>query len=68
MTFEDASRFCLEHDAQIKTERSSMGHATLTLSAYGLSLSEPLGDDSWKTWSETLVALVTRLQRRMPRA
>ncbi len=68
MTFEEASRFCLQHDAQVKTERSSMGNAWLVLSAYGLSMSEPLPDESWKTWSETLVALVERLQRRMPRA
>lgn len=68
MTFEDASRWCLEHEAQLKTERATFGAATLTLSAYGLSISEPLADDSWKTWNETLVRLVGKLQQKMPRA
>ena len=70
MTFEDASRWCLEHDAQLSTEKkaSSFGYATLTLTAYGLSISDSLADDSWKTWGETVVRLVERLQSKMPRA
>ena len=70
MTFEDASRWCLEHDAQLSTEKraSSFGYATLTLSAYGLSISDSLPDDSWRTWADTLVRLVARLQSKMPRA
>lgn len=67
MSFEEASRWCLEHDARLSTDRGPTGNR-LTLSAYGLSISEPLPDESWKTWHETLVRLVALLQRRMPRA
>jgi hypothetical protein len=69
MTFEDASRWCLEHDAQLSTERNpAYGYATLTLRAYGLAISDTLADDSWKTWNETVIRLVERLQAKMPRA
>lgn len=67
MSFDQASRWCLEHDARLSTDRGPDG-ARLTLSAYGLAISEPLPDESWKTWHETLVRLVSLLQRRMPRA
>ncbi len=67
MSFDEASRWCLEHDARLSTDRGPDG-ARLTLSAYGLSMSEALQDESWRTWHETLVRLVALLQRRMPRA
>ena len=65
MTYEEASTWCLRNAVGLQSGHDPMGGPTLTISAFGHTVTAAVHDPSWEGWRTTLVLLVEHLKRRV---
>ena len=66
MRYEEASTWCIRHASEVTSGTTPLGGHTLTLSAFGRTVTAAVQEPTWEGWREALVLLVDHLRQELP--